>query len=196
MKKLLLSLAVGLFCGLAHADTGDIFLSSNFQENSGRPLDARITVADSTARLALTSVQVYNGMMVYQRSDNTNWQLQGSTFNWVNITFGGGSGGNGAFTSWYLKDSSNGQWNVTLDLAGHLNTASVSSIPSGALAPHTLVTQDNNFNLWTIGIDTAGHLTTSPMGSTAQSITDLLMNDSTKITWLITVDTGGHLVTQ
>lgn len=96
MKKLWMALAFGLFAGLAHADTGDIPLSSNFQENSGRPLDARITVANATARLALTSVQVYNGMMVFQRSDSTNWQLQGSTFNWVNIT-SGGSGGSSVY---------------------------------------------------------------------------------------------------
>lgn len=111
----------------------------------------------------------------------------------LNATGGGGVGG--AFASWYLVDSSSGKWQVIVDLAGHLTTASVSSIPSGALAPHTLVTQDKSFNLWTIGIDTGGHLTTASAGTTAQSITDLLMNDSTSVTWLITIDTSGHLVT-
>lgn len=85
MKKLLMTLGIALFASFAHADTGDIFLSSNFQENSGRPLDARITVSSATARLALTSVQVYDGMMVYQRSDKTTWQLQGSTYTWIQI---------------------------------------------------------------------------------------------------------------
>lgn len=107
----------------------------------------------------------------------------------------GGGGVGGAFASWYLVDSASGKWQVVVDLGGHLATTSVSAIPPGALAPHTLVTQDKNFNLWTIGIDTGGHLTTASAGSTAQSITDLLMNDSTSITWLITIDTGGHLVT-
>lgn len=108
---------------------------------------------------------------------------------------GGGGGVGGAFASWYLVDASAGKWQVAVDLDGHLTTSLVSSIPPGALAPHTLVTQDKNFNLWTIGIDTGGHLTTASAGSTAQSITDLLMNDSTSITWLITIDTTGHLVT-
>ena len=85
MKKLLMVLGISLFTSLSHADSGDIFLSSNFQENSGRPLDARITVSSATARLALTSVQVYDGMMVYQRSDKTTWQLQGSTYTWIQI---------------------------------------------------------------------------------------------------------------
>lgn len=122
------------------------------------------------------------------------------TGSWPNQTInasgsGGGGGVGGAFVSWYLVDGSSGKWQVTVDLTGHLTTASVSSVPSGALAPHTLVTQDKNFVLWTIGIDTGGHLTTASAGSTAQSITDLLMNDSTSITWLITIDTTGHLVT-
>ena len=83
MKKLLFGLM--LLAGIAHADTGDIPLSSNFQENSGRPLDARITVSSATARLALPSTQVYDGMVVYQRSDQTSWQLQGSTYTWVQV---------------------------------------------------------------------------------------------------------------
>lgn len=83
MKKIVFSLM--LLAGIAYADTGDIPLSSNFQENSGRPLDARITVSSATTRLALPSTQVYDGMMVYQRSDQTTWQLQGSTYTWVEI---------------------------------------------------------------------------------------------------------------
>jgi hypothetical protein len=87
MKKLLALALLLVPVGLL-ADTGDIPLSSNFQENSGRPLDAKVVAADSTARLALTATQVYDGMFVYQRSDKHTYQLQGSTFNWVDVTAG------------------------------------------------------------------------------------------------------------
>lgn len=127
MKKIIIAFA--LLSGTCYADTGDIPLSSNFQENSGRPLDARITVSSATARLALPSTQVYDGMMVYQRSDQTTWQLQGSTFTWVEIipsssTTGGGSGNlvnlanHGSVTYYSAPGSSNtlsGGTNFTTD---------------------------------------------------------------------------------
>ena len=109
---------------------------------------------------------------------------------------GGGGGVGGAFAAWYLVDANNVKWSVKNDTSGHEVTAVVSSIPTGALAPHQLVTQDSSFNLWKITIDITGHLITTLAGTTAQSITDLLMNDSANITWVNTVDTGGHLVTQ
>lgn len=85
MIKKLLILASLLVPTALMADTGDINLSSNFQENSGRPLDARIVTASSTTRAAMTSNQVYNGMMVFQKDNSHTYQLQGSTFNWVDL---------------------------------------------------------------------------------------------------------------
>jgi len=95
MKKLLL---IGLLMvgGLAGADTGDIPLSSNFQLNSQRSLDARLTVDDATARNAIPTIQRYDGMTVYQRSDNKIYQLQGAGLTtWVELpnAITGGSGG-------------------------------------------------------------------------------------------------------
>ena len=83
-KKLLLFASLLIPTGLL-ADTGDIPLSSNFQENSGRPLDAKLVAADSTARLAMTATQVYNGMVVFQKDNSHSYQLQGSTYNWVDL---------------------------------------------------------------------------------------------------------------
>jgi hypothetical protein len=47
------------------AGIGDIFMSSNFQLNSQRPLDARITQADIAGRDAIPLVQRYDGLEVY-----------------------------------------------------------------------------------------------------------------------------------
>src|ERR1017187_1946690 len=85
MKRLLFSLML-LAGTVAYADTGIIPLSANFQLNSGLALDARTVTASSTTRLAMTSNQVYNGMMVYERDNAHIYQLQGSTFNWVDLT--------------------------------------------------------------------------------------------------------------
>src|ERR1700761_81890 len=94
MKRLLFIAIFAMlwdFCkspNLALADTGDIPLSSNFQENSARPLDSRAVVVDTPTLYGLSSILVYPGMTVYVKSTTQTYQLQGSTYNWVNITGG------------------------------------------------------------------------------------------------------------
>lgn len=85
MIKKMLFAALLLLPAIAVADTGDIPLSSNFQENSGRPLDSKLVTASSTTRAAISSTLLYDGMIVYQKDTNHSYQLQGSTYNWVDL---------------------------------------------------------------------------------------------------------------
>jgi len=134
MKKLLLSLM--LLAGFSSADTGDIPLSSNFQVNSPRPLDARTTVDDSTARDAIAAINRYDGLTVYQRDDSTMWQLQGGTSTWVDVTAGGG-GGMTPGASYYVQvdpvSQQAGAFNISSGAVSSLTTSSV-SINSGYLS--------------------------------------------------------------
>ncbi len=62
-----------------------IVLASNFDVNTGLPLDSREKVADNTARDAIGSGVRYEGMTVYVVATAKNWQLQGGILNanWV-----------------------------------------------------------------------------------------------------------------
>lgn len=166
MKKILMALALGLMVRVAHADTGDIPLSSNFQENTGRPLDARIVVADSTARLALPSTQVYNGMMVFQRSDSTNWQLQGSTFTWVQIVSGGSSSAAGPVTA--VQFNSTGTFNGN----SHFTTDGSSITVSTAIL-NGFLELDMSHNSLNTGLPTVSSITFSQTYSSANIIGDM-----------------------
>lgn len=66
--------------------TGDIKLSANFQANVAKPLDSKFTVADETARDALTFV--YTGLLCYLEAEDRFDYWDGSQ--WVE---GFGSGG-------------------------------------------------------------------------------------------------------
>lgn len=74
-----------------------ITLPSGFQITSRDPIDSRITVADQTARLAFSEVNVYNGLVVYQRdtqelyvlNDTGSWNINSG---WSLVGSGGGSG--------------------------------------------------------------------------------------------------------
>ena len=74
-----------------------ITLPSGFQITSKDPIDSRITVADQAARLAFSEVNVYNGLVVYQRdteelyvlNDTGSWNVNSG---WSLVGSGGGSG--------------------------------------------------------------------------------------------------------
>ena len=75
-----------------------ITLATNFGLTTGLPIDNRTVVADAAARNALPSGVRFDGLIVYQLDTNIEWQLQGNTTNWVDITSTAGGDINGG--SW------------------------------------------------------------------------------------------------
>jgi hypothetical protein len=52
-----------------------IILPSGFNITNNEPVDARFSLADQTARYGLSSANIYEGLVVYQRDNNTLWIL-------------------------------------------------------------------------------------------------------------------------
>jgi len=52
-----------------------ITLPSGFNITNNEPVDARFSLADQTARYGLSSANIYEGLVVYQRDNNTLWIL-------------------------------------------------------------------------------------------------------------------------
>jgi len=73
-----------------------IILPGGFNITNNEPVDARITVADQTARLAFSSANVYEGLVVYQQDTNELYvlidtSLWNSNSGWQLVGSGGGS---------------------------------------------------------------------------------------------------------
>ena len=56
-----------------------IILPSGFNITNNDPIDARITLADQAARYALSSANVYEGLIVFQQDNNTLFVLTDTT---------------------------------------------------------------------------------------------------------------------
>jgi hypothetical protein len=70
-----------------------IILPGGFNITNNEPVDARISLADQSARYALSSANVYEGLQVYQRDDNTIWILTdtinvGNSNGWTQLVIG------------------------------------------------------------------------------------------------------------
>ena len=70
-----------------------IILPGGFNITNNEPVDARISLADQSARYALSSANVYEGLQVYQRDDNTIWVLTdttnvGNSNGWLQLVIG------------------------------------------------------------------------------------------------------------
>jgi hypothetical protein len=70
-----------------------IILPGGFNITNNEPVDARISLADETARYALSSANVYEGLQVYQRDNNTIWILTdtsnvGNSAGWTQLVIG------------------------------------------------------------------------------------------------------------
>lgn len=78
-----------------------IVLASNFDLQTGLPLDSRLVVADLTARDAISPLVRYQGMLVYVVASQTNFQLVGGIDNldWQELS-GSGGGGVGGGLNW------------------------------------------------------------------------------------------------
>lgn len=108
---------------------------------------------------------------------------------------GGGTNSGGAFQFFVIDDTNSVHWEVSVGVNGNLISATVGSIPAASLYPNTFVIQDASFGYWKITITTQGNLVSTSGGSSASSIVDVLLNDSTSRTWILSITTGGNLVT-
>ena len=67
-----------------------IILPSGFDITNSDPVDARFALANQTARYALSSANVYKGLVVFQQDDSTMWVLTdtanvGNSNGWTQI---------------------------------------------------------------------------------------------------------------
>jgi hypothetical protein len=70
-----------------------IILPGGFNITNNEPVDARISLADETVRYALSTANVYEGLQVYQRDNNTIWILTdtsnvGNSAGWTQLVIG------------------------------------------------------------------------------------------------------------
>ena len=70
-----------------------IILPGGFNITNNEPVDARISLADETARYALSAANVYEGLQVYQRDTNKIWVLVdttnvGNSNGWLELVIG------------------------------------------------------------------------------------------------------------
>ena len=70
-----------------------IILPGGFNITNNEPVDARFALADQTARYALSSANIYKGLVVFQQDDSTLWVLTdtanvGNTNGWTEIQIG------------------------------------------------------------------------------------------------------------
>jgi len=70
-----------------------IILPGGFNITNNEPVDARLSLADETTRYALSSANVYEGLIVFQQDNNTIWVLTdttnvGNSNGWTQIQIG------------------------------------------------------------------------------------------------------------
>lgn len=74
-------------------------LGSNFDVQTGLPLDSRAQVLTLVARDAIPSLRRWEGMIVYVKEDQTSYSLKGGLTNdlWEPVGSGAGGGGNAIY---------------------------------------------------------------------------------------------------
>lgn len=70
-----------------------IILPGGFNITNSDPVDARFALANQTARYALSSANIYKGLVVFQQDDSTMWVLTdtanvGNSNGWTQIQIG------------------------------------------------------------------------------------------------------------
>ena len=168
------------------AGTGDILMSSNFELNSQRPLDARLTQADLTARDAIALVQRYDGLEVYiddgtkktyrlilgtvdtDLSNNNNWvdtTLIPGTTNISNFVNDANYTSIGDNISNFINDASYTSTGDNISVF----TNDANYLTTGTL-PSNIMVEGENISLLT---NDAGYLTASQATETAAGVAEL-----------------------
>lgn len=131
-------------------------IQAGFQIGNNEPADARISVADQTARLGFASDNVYEGLVVYQKDTDKLYVLVDASdhtvnSNWSEVVISGGGGTNlsgifsGSFSGSFEGDGSGLTGVAPIAGDGILVTGTTVSVDSGSLIQ--TATNDSAYNV-------------------------------------------------
>jgi hypothetical protein len=159
-----------------------IILPSGFNITNNEPVDARITLADQTARYALSSANVYEGLIVFQQDNNTIWVLTdttnvGNSNGWTQLQIG-------SVSSNLPEGVVSGSSQLTSSFArlGAVNTFTSNQTISGSLT----VTQD----FVVLGSSSIQHISSSTLNIGTNLITVAVNQPSVRFGGIAVIDSG------
>ena len=159
-----------------------IILPSGFNITNNEPVDARITLADQTARYALSSANVYEGLIVFQQDNNTVWVLTdttnvGNSNGWTQLQIG-------SVSSNLPEGVVSGSSQLTSSFArlGAVNTFTANQIISGSLT----VTQE----FVVLGSSSIQHISSSTLDIGTNLITVAVNQPSVRFGGIAVIDSG------
>jgi hypothetical protein len=159
-----------------------IILPSGFNITNNEPVDARITLADQTARYALSSANVYEGLIVFQQDNNTIWVLTdttnvGNSNGWTQLQIG-------SVSSNLPEGVVSGSSQLTSSFArlGAVNTFTANQTISGSLT----VTQD----FVVLGSSSIQHISSSTLDIGTNLITVAVNQPSVRFGGIAVIDSG------
>ena len=159
-----------------------IILPSGFNILNNEPVDARITLADQTARYALSSANVYEGLIVFQQDNNTIWVLTdttnvGNSNGWTQLQIG-------SVSSNLPEGVVSGSSQLTSSFArlGAVNTFTSNQTISGSLT----VTQD----FVVLGSSSIQHISSSTLNIGTNLITVAVNQPSVRFGGIAVIDSG------
>ena len=159
-----------------------IILPGGFNITNNEPVDARITLADQTARYALSSANVYEGLIVFQQDSNTIWVLTdttnvGNSNGWTQLQIGSVSSNlpNGVI-------SGSSQLTSSFARLAAVNTFTDNQIISGSLT----VTQD----FTVLGSSSIQNISSSTLNIGTNLITVAVNNPSVRFGGIAVIDSG------
>jgi len=159
-----------------------IILPGGFNITNNEPVDARITLADQTARYALSSANVYEGLIVFQQDNNTVWVLTdttnvGNSNGWTQLQIG-------SVSSNLPEGVVSGSSQLTSSFArlGAVNTFTANQTISGSLT----VTQD----FVVLGSSSIQHISSSTLDIGTNLITVAVNQPSVRFGGIAVIDSG------
>ena len=134
-----------------------IVLPAGFNVTSTEPVDARFTLANAAARLALSVANVYEGLIVYQRDNDTiyvlvnatqpsqeaSWQIVGANVS-GSLLVTGSITSLGGFTGSLFGTAS---WAINAQTASFAPAYVLNSSTSSMLAPYVLTSQTSSMTV-------------------------------------------------
>lgn len=183
-----------------------IVLPAGFNVTSTEPVDARFTLANAAARLALSVANVYEGLIVYQRDNDTiyvlvnatqpsqeaSWQIVGANVS-GSLLVTGSITSLGGFTGSLFGTAS---WAINAQTASFAPAYVLNSSTSSMLAPYVLTSQTSSMTVLSASFSVSSSRTVTSSVALTNLITASVSSNTITFTkgdgstFPITVNTG------